>query len=191
MDVWVGIEVTRLLRVAQGVVQPAGSLAVGGVNLLEHQIGVAKQLAPADNICVLSPQGDEALLELVSRHEVREIAPMDFIGMLAERARRGEAAAVVHLRQIAPLCDASAVQKALKLLGKHPVVVSASKPQQPGADPRCLAFEVRRLSQFSMQAMAAPGAQAEELLFIEPEDYAEYIRPEDEAAVAARFKLWR
>jgi hypothetical protein len=193
MDVWVGIEVTRQMRVEGGQVRPAGDLTVGGVNLLEHQIGVAKQLTAADNICVLSPQGDETLLEIVSRHQVRELAPFDFVAMLSERAKHGEEAAVVLLRQIAPLRDASGVKKAVKLLKKHPVVFSAAKAPKghPRADdPHCLAFEVRSIGQFTMQAMADVSVE-EELAFIDWNDFAEYLRPQDEPEAAAKIKAWK
>ena len=193
MDTWVGIEVTRQMRVTGGQMQPAGALAVAGVNLLEHQIAVAKQIVASDNICVLTPQGDEKMLELVSRHEVRELAPFDFIAMLSERAKRGEEGAVVLLRQIVPLVDASGVKQALNLLKSHPVVVSASNPPKghPRADdPRCLAFEVRRISQFTMQAMADVSAE-EELAYIGWNDFAEYLRPQDEPEVAAKIKTWK
>jgi hypothetical protein len=188
MDVWVGIEVTRQVRVADGKLVGAGELAVAGVNLLEHQIGVAKQLTRADNICVLSPQGDEKMLEVVSRHEVRELSPYDFIAMLSERAKRNEEGAVVLLRQVAPLRNAEGVKAAIKQLKKHPVVISASK--QPGKDdPRCSAFEVRRISQFTMQAMADMGTE-EELAWIDAGDFAEYVRPADEAETAAKLAGW-
>jgi hypothetical protein len=189
MDIWVGIEVTRQVRVVDGKLQAAGELAVGGVNLLEHQIGVAKQIAPPDNICVLSPQGDEKLLEIVGRHGVREIAPYDFVAMLAERAKRGEEGAVVLLRQIAPLRNAEGVNAALGLLKKHPVVISACE-RAGHEDLRCLAFEVRRVSQFSMQAMAELGVE-EELAYITAKDFAELVRPQDEAEVAARLLGWK
>jgi hypothetical protein len=193
MNVWVGIEVTRQMRVAGGQMVPAGDLTVGGVNLLEHQIEVAKQVTSPDNICVLTPQGDEKMLDLVARHEVRELAPFDFIAMLSERAKHAEEGAVVLLRQIAPVRDASGVKKALKLLKKHPVVVSASKPPKghPREDePHCLAFEVRRISQFTMQAMADVSVE-EELAFIDWNDFAEFIRPQDEPEVAAKVSSWK
>jgi hypothetical protein len=201
MNVWVGIEVTRQMRMVGGKLQPAGELAVGGVNLLAHQVAIAKQLTVPEQICILTPQGDEKVLELVAEHELRELAPFDFIAMLAERARAGEEGAVVLLRQVAPLRDATDVKRALELLNKHPVVISASKPPEghrrhqplPGEsepDYRCLAFEVRRLSQFSKQAMGEPGSE-EELLFIDWNSFAEYTRPQDEAEVAARIARWQ
>jgi hypothetical protein len=193
MDVWVGIEVTRQMRVAGGRMLPAGDIAVGGANLLEHQIEVAKQVTSPDNICVLTPQGDEKMLELVARHEVRELAPFDFIAMLSERAKHAEEGAVVLLRQIAPVRDASGVKKALKLLKKHAVVVSATrapKGHPREGDPHCLAFEVRRLSQFTMQAMADVSAE-EELVFIDWHDFAEFIRPQDEPEVAEKVRAWK
>lgn len=183
-----------------GKLQPAGELAVGGVNLLAHQIAIAKELTAPEQVCILTPQGDEKVLELVAEHELRELAPFDFIAMLADRARAGEDGAVVLLRQVAPLRDAEDVKKALKLLKKHPVVVSASKPpkghkrheplpDQDEPDYRCLAFEVRRLSQFSKQAVGEPGSE-EELLFIDWDSFTEYTRPQDEAEVAATIAKW-
>ena len=82
------------------------------------------------------------------------------------------------------------------MLDKHAAVISASKPPAghprhkplPGEtepDYRCLAFEVRRADQFA-------GVPAdEELLFIEWASFAEFIRPDDAPAVAARMKSWR
>lgn len=183
-----------------GKLQPAGELAVGGMNLLVHQIAIAKELTAPEQVCILTPQGDEKVLELVAEHELRELAPFDFIAMLAERARAGEEGAVVLLRQVAPLRDAKDVKKALKLLKKHPVVISASKPpkghkrheplpDQDEPDYRCLAFEVRRLSQFSKQAMGEPGSE-EELLFIDWDSFAEFTRPQDEPEVAATLAKW-
>ena len=95
-SVWVGIEVTRQLRVVDGGLAPAGDLQAGGVNLLEHQIKIALQIAPPDRVCVLSPQGDERVLELIAQYEVRELAPFDFIAMLSERAKAGEEGAVTR-----------------------------------------------------------------------------------------------
>jgi hypothetical protein len=193
MNLWVGIEVTRQLRVDSGQIRLAGDLAVAGVNLLEHQIGVAKQITSPDNICVLSPQGDEKMLEIVSRHEVRELAPFDFVAMLSERAKRGEEGAVVLLRQIAPVRDATGIRQALKLLKKHPIVFSAAKAPKGHPrhdDPHCLAFEVRRIGQFTMQAMADVSIE-EELAFIDWNDFAEFIRPQDEAEVVAKIKSWK
>ncbi|MCB9933947.1 MAG: hypothetical protein H6841_11055 [Planctomycetes bacterium] len=200
MNIWVGIEVTRQVRMVGGKLQPAGELAVGGVNLLAHQIAIAKQLTPPEQVCILTPQGDEKVLELVAEHELRELAPFDFIAMLAERARAGEEGAVVLLRQVAPLRDATDVKRALELLSEHQLVISASKPPEghrrhqplPGEsepDYRCLAFEVRRLSQFSKQAMGEPGGE-EELLFIVWDSFAEYTRPQDESETAQKMAKW-
>jgi hypothetical protein len=196
MDTWVGIEVTRQLRVSNGELQPAGALALAGVNLLEHQINIAKDITDTDHICVLSPQADEAMLELIAKHEVRELAPFDFIAMLSDRAKQGEEGAAVLLRQIAPVRDARDVKKALKMLKKHPVVISASKPPKghqrheppPDADEpdyRCLAFEVRRINQFG-----AFNAGAEELLYIDWNSFAECTSPKDEEETAAKMAEW-
>lgn len=202
MDTWVGIEVTRQLRVADGQLQPAGAISVGGVNLLDHQLKVARDITDPDHICVLSPQGDEAMLELIAKHEVRELAPFDFIAMLNDRVKHGEEGGVVLLRQIAPIRDAKPVKKALKLLKKHPVIVSASKPpkghkrhepppDETEPDYRCLAFEVRRMSQFNMAAMDGLSLGEEELLFINWEDFAELTRPKDEPEVAKTVAKWQ
>ena len=200
MNIWVGIEVTRQVRMVGGKLQPAGELAVGGVNLLAHQVAIAKQLTVPEQICILTPQGDEKVLKLVAEHELRELAPFDFIAMLSDRARAGEEGAVVLLRQVAPLRDATDVKRALELLNKHQVLISASKPPEghrrhqplPGEnepDYRCLAFEVRRLSQFSKQAMGEPGSE-EELLFIDWNSFAEYTRPQDESETAQKMAKW-
>lgn len=195
-SVWVGIEVTRQLRVVDGGLAPAGDLQAGGVNLLEHQIKIALQIAPPDRVCVLSPQGDERVLELIAQYEVRELAPFDFIAMLSERAKAGEEGAVVLLRQIAPLESANMLKQALKLLKKHPVVISASKPPEghkrhqplPGQsepDYRCLAFEMRRISEFG----AAGAAGEEELQFIDWDSFAEFTG-RDDAEAGARVRGW-
>jgi hypothetical protein len=199
-NVWVGIEVTRQVRMAGGRMASPGELSAGGANLLDHQLGIARQVTSPDRICVLTPQGDESVLELIAKHEVREIAPFDFIAMLSERAKQGEKGAVVLLRQIAPLRDASDVHQALKLARKHPLVVSASKPpdghprhtpppDEDAPDYRCLAFEIRRISEFSREAVGT-GPADEKLEFIEWESFAELIRPEDEPEVAAKMKAW-
>ncbi|MCA8912311.1 MAG: hypothetical protein KDB82_11450 [Planctomycetes bacterium] len=202
MNTWVGIEVTRQIRLEDGAIASSGKLEVGGVNLLAHQIEIAKQLTSPDQICVLTPQGDEAVLELIAEHGLRELAPFDFIAMLSDRAKHGEEGAAVLLRQIAPLRDVKDVKKALKLLKKHPVVISASKPPKghprheplPGEDEpdyRCLAFEVRRISEFSMQAMTGLSAGNEDLLFVDWDSFTEYARPEDEAHAAEVIRKWK
>jgi hypothetical protein len=147
---------------------------------------------------VLAAQADERVLELIAKYEVRELAPFDFISMLSERAKGGEEGAVVLLRQIAPLRDARDLRQALKLLSKHPVVISASKPPEghkrhlplPGEtnpDYRCLAFEARRISQFG----AAGAAGEEELMFIRWDSFAEFSRPDDEARAIDLIRQWQ
>ena len=201
MNTWVGIEVTRQMRIADGKLLSVGGLTVGGVNLLAHQVEIAKQLTAPENICILTPQADEPVLELIAEHELRELAPFDFIAMLSDRAKHGEEGAAVLIRQIAPLRDASNVKNALKLLKKHPVVISASKPpkghkrheplpDQDEPDYRCLAFEARRISEFSKQAMTELSLGNEELLWINWDSFAEYTRSDDEAEVAARVSKW-
>src|SRR5690606_2167423 len=117
------------------------------------------------------------------------LAPFDFIAMLSERAKAGEEGAVVLLRQIAPLESANMLKQALKLLKKHPVVISASKPPEghkrhqplPGQsepDYRCLAFEMRRISEFG----AAGAAGEEELQFIDWDSFAEFTGRDDAEA---------
>lgn len=200
-NIWVGIEVTRQMRLLNGELAPAGALEVAGVNLLDHQIRRAKEITSPDQICVLHAQADATLLELIAQHEVRELAPFDFIAMLNDRVKQEEEGAVALLRQIAPLRDSKAISKAVKMLKKHPVVVSASKPpkghkrhdplpDQDQPDYRCLAFEVRRMSQFNMQAMSGLGVGDEELLYIDWEDFAEYATPGDETEAAATLKSW-
>lgn len=196
-NIWVGIEVTRQVRVMNGELEAAGKLAVGGVNLLDHQLGVARGITDADHICVLTPQGDETLLEITARHEAREMAPFDFVAMLSERAGAGQEGAVVLLRQIAPLRDTEGVREALALLAAHPVVISAAKDARGGragdaeTDDRCLAFEIRRISQFSREAMAAAPTVVEKLIYMETGSYAEYARPSDAATVEATMKAWQ
>lgn len=198
-NVWVAIEISRQIRLVDGVLASAAALAAGGRNLLLHQIEIAKQLTMPEMVCVITPQGDEGVLELIAEHGLRELAPFDFIAMLADRAKHGETGAVVLLRQIAPLKEAASVGQALSLLNQHPVVISASKPpdghkrhqplpDQTEPDYRCLAFEVRRMSEFGERPLASVGA--EELLYIDWDAFAEYIRPEDEPEVAAMLKSW-
>lgn len=194
MTPWVAIEITRQMRLTNGVVADAGALSVAGRNLFEHQVEIAKQLAHIDRILVLTPQSDATLLDLIGRHELREIAPFDFITAMRERA--AENSPVILLRQCAPLRDATDLRKAVALLDKHPVVISASRPPAgharhqplPGEsepDYRCLAFEVRRSSEFA----GALGTE-EHLLFVEWDSFAEYLRPQDEPEVAAKIKKW-
>lgn len=191
---WVAIEITRRLRLAGGAVADAGAESVAGRNLLEHQIAIARQVTSPDRILVLTPDSDEALLDILGRHELREMAPLDFVRLMRERAPEGVPA--ILLRQIAPLRDATDPRTALALLQSHEVVISASRPPAgharhnplPGEtepDYRCLAFEARRATQFS----GALGAQ-EHLLFIEWDSFAEYLRPQDEPEVAAKMKNW-
>ena len=91
------------------------------------------------------------------------------------------------------------VRKAIAMLDRHVTVISASKPPAgharhkpvPGeaeADYRCLAFEVRGISEFSGGGI---GTGEEEVLFIGWDSFAELIRPGDEAEVAARIASWR
>ncbi|MBK9975518.1 MAG: hypothetical protein IPP14_12175 [Planctomycetes bacterium] len=191
---WVAIEVTRQMRLVGGAVADAGALSAGGRNLLEHQVAIARQVTAPDRILVLTAQSDETLLHLIGKHELREVSPFDFITLM--RQRSAEDVPVVLLRQYVPLRDAADLHKALALLPQHPTIVSASQPPaghlrhqplpgQTEPDYRCLAFEVRRASQFS----AAPG-QEEHLLFVPWDSFAEYLRPQDEADVAARMKAW-
>jgi hypothetical protein len=190
-NLWVGIEVSRVVDP-----QSSGELSVGGVNLLEHQLKIARKITSPDSIFVLTPQGDERILELVGKYEAREVAPFAFISMLSERAAAGEAGAVVHLRQVAPLRDERDVLQAVQMLDSHPVIISASKPPSghPRHDPlpgetepdyRCLAFEVRRISEFRRQ----PSGD-EHLLFIDWDSFAEVMRREDEPRAAELFHAW-
>lgn len=181
MNIWVGIEITRQMRLEGGALAPVGGLTVGGVNLLAHQIGIAKQLAPSEQVCVLTPQADEPMLELIAQHEIRELAPFDFIAMLAERAAAGEQAGVVLLRQIVPIRAAAVVQPAIDMLAAHPVVLSAV------GDEPCMAFEVRRGDQFS----GGLSFGIEHMQQISPDDFAEYIKATDEPAVAAKLAAWQ
>lgn len=200
-NVWVGIEVTRQMRLEGGALADAGGLEVAGVNLLAHQIERAKELTSSDQVCVLSAQGDAVMLELIAKHEVRELAPFDFIAMLSDRVKQEEEGAVVLLRQIAPVRDVKAIKKALKSLTKHTVVVSASKPpdghprheplpDQHEPDYRCLAFEARRMSQFNMQAMSRLTLGDEELQYMDWDSFAEITKPDDEPEAAKTIQKW-
>jgi hypothetical protein len=203
-NIWVGIEVTRELRIVDGQIAPAGGIALGGVNLLEHQLQRALELTPAEQICIMTPQADEPTLELIARYGVRELSPMDFIAMLSDRVNQGEEGGVVLLRQIAPVRDVSDIRKALKLLKKHPVVVSASKPPKghprnkphpdmpdAGVDLRCLAFEVRRMAEFNVAGAMGISAKEPHELHISWQSFAEVIKPEDEKDVAEKLSAWQ
>jgi len=203
-NIWVGIEVSRQLRVLDGEIAPPGGMQVAGRNLLEHQLLLALELTRPEQICVLTPQGDAPTLELIAQHEVRELAPLDFIAMLSDRVKQGETGSVALLRQIAPLRDNADVRKALDMLNDHPVVVSATKPpddhprakphpRAPDAepDPHCLAFEVRRMSEFGIDGAIGVASSEPTDLFIEWESFAEIIRPEDEAHAATLMRTWR
>ncbi|MBE7493173.1 MAG: hypothetical protein HS108_15640 [Planctomycetes bacterium] len=192
-DPWVAIEITRRMRLEGGTLADPGALSVAGVNLLEHQIAVARRVAPAARVVLLAPQTDETLLEIAGRHELREMSPLDFVAAMRERAAEG--APVVLLRQCVPLRDARGIMEALDLLAAHPVVVSASRspqghlrlqppPGETGPDLRCLAFEARRASEF------AGGLSPEHLLFVPWDSFAEYLGPRDEPEVAARLRSW-
>lgn len=202
-NVWVGIEITRQMRVKDGSVSPASELQIADVNLLEHQVKIAKKLTSPDQVCILTPQADERMLELMAEHEVRELAPFDFIAMLADRVKQSEEGAVVLLRQIAPLQDEREVAKALKKLKKHPVIYSASKPPKGwwhGRHPepetahedteyRCLAFEIRRMSEFGPEAMS--GFTVGEPQMIPWGSFAEYITREDMPNVRNMIQSWQ
>lgn len=194
MEPWVAIEITRSMRMVDGAVADAGALSAGERNLFEHQVAIARELTEPDRILVLTAQSDATLLDLIGKHELREMPPFDFVSLMRERSAEG--APVILLRQCAPLRDASDVCKAVALLENHPAVISASKPPVghsrlkplPGEsepDYRCLAFEVRRADQFT----GALGTE-EHLLFIGWDSFAEYLSPRDEAEVVAKMKGW-
>lgn len=200
-NVWVAVEVTRRLRLVDGELAPASGLTVGGVNLLQRQVKLALRLAPADNVMLLTPQPDEYVLELAGEHELRAVSPMEFIGAMTERAGAGEAGAVVLLRQTCLLRDAAPVLEAIQALAKHPVLISASVsppgsalhdaiPGEDDPDHRCQAFEVRRLSEFTKDAMAAIPGRDDALHFIPWDSFAELNRPTDEPLVAERLRAW-
>jgi hypothetical protein len=194
MEPWVAIEITRSMRMVNGAMADAGALSASGRNLFEHQVAIARELTEPDRILVLTAQSDATLLDLIGKHELREMPPFDFVSLMRERSAEGSP--VVLLRQCVPLRDAEDVRKAVKLLDKHASVISASQPPAghsrlkplPGEtepDYRCLAFEVRRADQFT----GALGTQ-DHLLFIDWDSFAEYLRPSDEAEVAAKMKKW-
>jgi hypothetical protein len=203
-NTWVGIEVSRQLRLVDGELAPPGGITLGGVNLLERQIRHALELTSAEQVCILTPQGDGPTLELIGRYEVRELAPMDFIAMLSDRVKQGDKGAVVLLRQTVPLRDTKDVKKAIKLLRRHPAVISASQPpaDHPRAKPRpeaetdepdlrCLAFEVRRMEEFSLAAGAGLGGAEPHEQMIEWESFGEIIRPDDEPRIADLLQRWQ
>lgn len=191
---WVAIEVSRQMRLAGGAVADPGALSAAGRNLLEHQIAIARQVTQGDRIVVLSAQSDETLLDIVGNQEVREMAPLEFVQLMRERA--AEAAPVVLLRQCVPLRAATDLLRALELLAECEAVVSASVPPAghsrhqplPGEtepDYRCLAFEVRRASQF-----ANVLGTEERLLHIDWDSFVEYLQPNDKPEVEQRLKAW-
>lgn len=195
-ELWIGIEVTRDLRLRDGALQGAGSLCVGGVNLLRHQVGIALRLAPAERVCLLSVQPDEELLRIAADHDLRELTPLDFVAMLRDRFRAGSRGVCVLLRQLAPLRSEAPVRRALEGAGNAAALVSTSVPPAghkrhqplPGEDKpdyRCLAFEVRRMGETG-PAFETDEAPAD----IGWDDFVEILHPRDEAEAARRLQAW-
>ncbi|MHC4839527.1 MAG: hypothetical protein ACYTDT_01015 [Planctomycetota bacterium] len=192
-NIWVGLEVPRPLFLHEN----AGGLAVGGVNLLRHQVNIALELTQPENICILTPQVDAEILEINGEFGTRELGPFDFISMLAERAKKSESGLVVQLRQTVPLKDASLLTDALNLAANG-AVISASKPPEghrrheplPGttqADYRCLAFEIRPLAAFgAMEQLSAD----EQLAWIDWCEFAEITKPGDIEPASEVLKSW-
>ena len=195
-ELWVGIEVARDLRLRDGALLGAGSLCVGGVNLLRHQVGIALRLAPAERVCLLSVQPDEELLRVAAENDLRELPPLDFVAMLRDRFRAGSRGVLVLLRQLVPLRSEAPVRRALEQAGASPALVSTSRPPAghprhqplPGEsepDYRCLAFEVRRLGE------QGPAFEIEDVpAHVDWEDFVEIIHPRDEAEAARRLASW-
>ncbi len=196
MAVYVGIELSRDIRLgAQGPLSPASRKA-GPVNLLRHAVGVALEVAPADNIQVLTPDVDAVLLEICGEFGVREGGVLGWISGLAEKAADARPEdAVIVLRQTAPLRDAKPLLEALRLLKKQRCVLSASLPPaghpcrkpvpgQKEPDYRVQAFEVWRLGEFSKFGFGGVPRENEQPLFIDWDSFVEIIGPEDETRAA-------
>ncbi|MCC6575514.1 MAG: hypothetical protein IT462_17180 [Planctomycetes bacterium] len=196
MAVYVGIELSRDIRLSAGGVQSPASRSVGGVNLLRHGIQLALKITAADYIQVLTPDVDAALLEICGEFGVREGGVMPWVAGLGEKAAAAKPEdAVVLLRQTAPLRDEKPLIEALKLLKKQRCVVSASKPPAghsrhkplPGhtePDYRVQAFEIWRLSEFSKFGFGGVPGDRDKPLFIDWDSFVEIARPEDETRAA-------
>lgn len=204
--VYVGIDISRRLRVKDGALLPAGAMQIGGVNLIRHQVGIARQITDADRIRLLCPAVDEVLLALCGDLGVGEMPAINFVAMLAERAAAAGADqtstgdAVVILRQTVPLRDAADLRRGLKRILSERCVVSGSKPPKGHArhrplagesrpDYRCEAFEIWRLGEFRVASFGGVPAQVEPLM-IPWDSFAEIERAEDEVRAAELLRVW-
>lgn len=193
-NVWVGIEIARPLSLHES----AGSLALGDINLLRHQVMLATKISSEDQLCLLTAQADEDALEISSEFGCRELGALDFISMLADRAKGGEQGWVVNLRQTAPMKDAAVLVSALDTAGGK-TIFSASKPPVghirhqplPGMtepDYRSLAFEIRPLSAFKVDLMLDTE---EELAWMDWGTFAEITSPRDLESAAEIVSTWK
>lgn len=180
MDVWVAIEVTRDMRLT-GMDTPAGAWTAGGVNLLDWQIRRALELTTHDKILVLHPASDSETLALCGEHNVRELGPMDFVGMMSERASGDEQGVAVLLRQTAPIRNVASVQAAIERASEHPVQASDIDGQPS------LAFEVRTFASFhpAKFTLAEPTPVA-----IDADDVVEITHPKHLTSAAKTLARW-
>ena len=130
MDVWIGIEVQRGHAIVDGAPVSPALRNAGGVNLLRHQLKIALEAAPPERVRVLTPDADEALLEICGEFGVTDTTAPQLLSSLAGRAAADEEGAFILLRQSVPLADASELARAVNLLNKRGRVVSASIPPQ-------------------------------------------------------------
>jgi len=190
MSIFVGIELSRELRLGAGGLVPAGTLEAGGVNLLSHALKLALKITPSAMITVLTVEPDEKVLELVGEFECRESGVMQWVGQLVDAAPNAKPGdAVVILRQMVPLSTESAILQAIASLRQFRCVVSASKPPagherhkplpgQSEPDYVVRAFEVWRLGEFGKYGFSGPNSDPPHQL-VGWDSFVEIDQPED------------
>lgn len=179
MAIYVGIELSRDLRVGPKGVESPAARAVSGVNLLRHGIQLALKISTPDNIQVLTPDVDTVLLDICGEFGVREGGVIQWVAGLGEKAADAKPEdAVVILRQMTPLRDEKPLAKALALLKRQRCVISATK------EGLCRAFEVWRLSEFSKYGFGGVPRDRDKSLYIDWDSFVEINRPEDEPRAA-------
>lgn len=108
---------------------------VGSRGVIESAIQQALQLAPAEQIRIITAEGDDQLFELMSRYSVLELDLGTWLERLAEQARRAEPDDLVAvIRPEFLLLDATALPRAIeacRALSSVDRVEPAFKPEQP------------------------------------------------------------
>jgi hypothetical protein len=173
MTVFIGIEMSRDLRLSAGKLVPPGNLTAGGVNLLRHALTLARRVTEPAFMRVLTIEPDETVLALVGEFECREGGVMQWMAELVEAAPNAAAEdAVIILRQTCPLRDEKPLRCALEALKKSRVVVSASGGEQVRA------FEAWRLAEFGKFSFAGPIAEPPQLT-LGSDEFVEISKPSD------------